>query len=52
MVLKGKKLKTNSASFYVETGADISIIKENKLKSSIQINKGKNWRYDTRPSND
>jgi hypothetical protein len=40
-VLKEKKLRTNSPSFYVDKEADISIIKESKLKSSIQINKEK-----------
>jgi hypothetical protein len=39
VVLKGKEIKTNSTSFYVDRGADISIIKEGKLKPSIQINK-------------
>jgi hypothetical protein len=39
VVLKGKEIKTNSASFYVDTGSGISIIKEGKLKPSIQINK-------------
>jgi hypothetical protein len=37
VILKGKVIKTNSTSFYV--GTDISIIKEGKLKPSIQINK-------------
>jgi hypothetical protein len=39
VILKGKEIKTNSASFYIDTGADISIINEGKLKYNIQINK-------------
>jgi hypothetical protein len=35
MVLKRKKIKTNSQNFYVDTGADISIMEEGKLKPSI-----------------
>jgi hypothetical protein len=41
VVLKGKELRTNSARCYVDTGMDISTIKESKLKPSIQINKEK-----------
>jgi hypothetical protein len=39
VILEGKELRTNRASFYV----DISIIKESTLKSIIQINKEKFW---------
>jgi hypothetical protein len=37
VVLKGKEIKTNRASFYVDIGSDISLIKDGKLQSSIQI---------------
>jgi hypothetical protein len=41
VVLKGKEIESNSASFYINTGANISIIKEEKLKPSIRIDKEK-----------
>jgi hypothetical protein len=41
VILKGKELKTNSAKFYINSEANISI-KKSKLYSSIKINKGTN----------
>jgi hypothetical protein len=40
-VLKRMELKTTSASFRVDTEANISRINESKLKHSMQINKEK-----------
>jgi hypothetical protein len=40
-MLKGNELRIISACLYADTGGDILIIKESKLKPSIQINKEK-----------